>query len=120
LTEAMGAAVAARVVERFSEMVREAAFECDGQVLKQIGDEFMLVFPTPAAAVAFGVGIRATTAAEPRFPALRIGAHAGSVLYREGDYVGANVNLADRVTSEAKRHQFLVTEVVMDAGPLVT
>ena len=113
LTEAMGDAVAARIVERFSDMVRLTAARCDGQVIKQIGDEFMLVFPTPASAVAFGLGIRASAAAEPRFPALRVGAHSGSVLYREGDYVGANVNLAARVASAAARKQFVVTEAVV-------
>lgn len=112
LTEAMGDAAAARVVERFSEMVRDTAADCDGQVLKQIGDEFMLVFPDPERAVSFGVGIQRVAAAEPRFPALRIGAQSGSILYREGDYVGANVNLAARVTSAAERNQFLVTDAV--------
>src|SRR5213079_881519 len=51
-------------------------------------------------------------AAESRFPALRIGSHVGSVLYREGDYVGTSVNLAARVTAAAQRNQFLVTEAV--------
>jgi adenylate cyclase len=115
LTEAMGDAAAARIVGRFSDMVRETAAGCDGQVLKQIGDEFMLVFPTPTRAVSFGTGIHAAASAEPRFPALRIGAHSGSVLYREGDYVGANVNLAARVTSAAKRSQFVVTDAVRRA-----
>jgi adenylate cyclase len=112
LTEAMGDAAAARIVERFSDMVRDTAADCDGQVLKQIGDEFMLVFPDPQHAVSFGVGIQRAGAAEPRFPALRIGAQSGSILYREGDYVGANVNLAARVTSAAQRNQFLVTDAV--------
>jgi class 3 adenylate cyclase len=112
LTEAMGDTVAARIVARFSEMVRETAAGCDGQVLKQIGDEFMLVFPNPSRAVSFGVAIMDAAYAEPQFPALRIGAHFGSVLYREGDYLGANVNLAARVTSAATRNQFLVTDAV--------
>jgi adenylate cyclase len=114
LTEAMGDAAAARIVERFSDMVRDAAADCDGQVLKQIGDEFMLVFPDPQRAVWFGVGIRRVAAAEPRFPALRIGAQSGSILYREGDYVGANVNIAARVTAAAERNQFLVTSAVLE------
>jgi len=118
LTEAMGDAAAARVVERFSDMVRDTAADCDGQVLKQIGDEFMLVFPDPQRAVSFGVGIQRAAASEPRFPALRIGAQSGSILYREGDYIGANVNLAARVTSAAKRNQFLVTDAVRDAVDL--
>jgi adenylate cyclase len=112
LTEAMGDVVAARVVERFSTMVRETAARCDGQVLKQIGDEFMLVFPAPRRAVSFGLAILDAAGAEPQFPALRIGAHSGSVLYREGDYLGANVNLAARVTSAAKRNQLVITNAV--------
>lgn len=116
LTEAMGDAAAAGIVERFSDMVRHTAADHDGQVIKQIGDEFMLVFPSSAAAVAFGVGIRAAIAAEPRFPAVRVGAHAGSVLYREGDYLGGNVNLAARVTATAARNQFVVTDTVRIDG----
>jgi YHS domain-containing protein len=34
------------------------------------------------------------------------------VLYRDGDYVGANVNLAARVAAEAERHQVVVTGAV--------
>ena len=41
--------------------------------------------------------------------------HHGPVLYREGDYVGATVNLAARVVAEAKRHQVLVTDPVRRA-----
>src|SRR5207302_10398920 len=104
--------VAARVVGRFSDMVRVAAARCSGQVVKQIGDEFMLVFPDGRAAVSCGMEVRRQAATEPRFPALRIGAHVGSVLYREGDYVGTTVNLAARVTAAATRNQFLVTEAV--------
>jgi adenylate cyclase len=118
LTEAMGDAAAARIVERFSELVRDNAADCDGQVLKQIGDEFMLVFPDPQRAVSFGVGVQRAAGAEPRFPALRIGAQSGPILYREGDYVGANVNLAARVTSAAERNQFLVTDAVREAVDL--
>ena len=116
--EAMGDAAAAGVVERFSDMVRDKAADCDGQVLKQIGDEFMLVFPDPQRAVSFGIGMQQVAAAEPRFPALRIGAQSGPILYREGDYVGANVNLAARVTSAAMRNQFLVTDAVCQAVDL--
>lgn len=79
----------------------------EGQVLKQIGDEFMLVFPeqrTPCRSV-----IQRAAATEPRFPALRIGAHSGSILYREGDYVGANVNLSSRCAPRSTRRYGLTT-----------
>jgi YHS domain-containing protein len=56
---------------------------------------------------------------EEQFPAVRAGVHWGPVLYREGDYVGSNVNIASRVASEATRHQVLVTaDVRKEAGDL--
>ncbi|HYZ97780.1 MAG TPA: adenylate cyclase regulatory domain-containing protein [Acidimicrobiales bacterium] len=112
LTEAMGDAAAAGLMERFSDLVRGAARRCHGRVVKQIGDEFMLAFGDPAAAVRCALEIEAAGAAEPQFPAIRMGAHAGAVLYREGDYVGATVNVAARVVAEARRHEFLITATV--------
>ena len=72
----------------------------------------MLVFPDGRRAVACGLEIAKQAIAEPRFRALRIGADVGSMLYREGDYVGTSVNLAARVTSAAQRNQFLITHAV--------
>lgn len=111
LTEAMGDVEAAKVLDRFSDLVRESAGHCDGRVLKQIGDEFMVVFPSAGAAVRCGVDIAQRVGREAQFPALRMGAHSGTALYREADYLGATVNIAARVASEAGRGQFLVTEV---------
>jgi class 3 adenylate cyclase/YHS domain-containing protein len=115
LTEAMGDESAAAVVNRFSEIVRSAAVSHLGQVVKQIGDAFMLVFPDARDAVACAIAMDEQVAAEPAFPAVRTGAHTGAVLYREGDYLGANVNLAARVAAAADRHQLLITGAVIDA-----
>ncbi|MCH8346222.1 MAG: YHS domain-containing protein [Chloroflexi bacterium] len=112
LAEAMGDVKAAEVLDRFSTLVREAAGRWDGRVVKQIGDAFMLVYPEPRSAVACSLEIEARTSREPQFPAVRSGVHWGSVLYREGDYVGSNVNIAARVAAEAGRHQVLVTSAV--------
>lgn len=111
-TEVMGDTAAAAVVERFSHLVREAAGACDGRVLKQIGDEFMLVFPVGAQAVACGLSIMSKAASEKQFPDVRLGAHAGDALYREGDYVGGTVNVAALVAAQAVGGQFLVTDAI--------
>ena len=113
LTEAMGDTAAAEVVERFSDMVRAAVSIFDGRLLKQIGDEFMLIFPSGAQAVACGRGLMVQASEERQFPGLRLGAHSGTALYREGDYVGTTVNVAARVASVAARGQFLVTEAIL-------
>jgi class 3 adenylate cyclase len=114
LTEAMGDTAASRVVDRFSELVRDAVARNHGQILKQIGDEFMVVFAAARSAVECALDVERAATAEPNFPALRSGVHVGPVLYREADYVGANVNLAARVAGQAQGHQLLGTDAVRE------
>jgi class 3 adenylate cyclase/YHS domain-containing protein len=109
LTEAMGDHVAADVLDRFSLLVRDTVQRHDGRIVKQNGDAFMLVFPAAADAVAAALEVEERTVQEPQFPAARSGVHWGKVIFREGDYVGASVNVAARVQAEAQRHQVLVT-----------
>lgn len=116
LTAMMGDHAAAEVLGRFGTTVRSTAARHRGRVLKQIGDEFMLLFAQPADAIAFGLAMDRFVDAEPLFPALHIGAHCGTVLYREGDYVGGTVNLAARVASAGSAGQFLITEDLRDAA----
>ena len=114
LTEAMGDTVAAKVVDRFSTIVRSIVHSWQGRVVKQIGDAFMLVFPDPGCAVECALEIEARVASEAQFPAVRIGAHWGDVLYREGDYVGATVNMASRVAAAAQAHELLITAAMRE------
>src|SRR5499426_41142 len=51
ITEVMGDAVADRIPERLSELVRETTMRFDGRVVDRIGDAFLLVFPEPRAAL---------------------------------------------------------------------
>lgn len=114
LTEAMGDEAALDVVARFAAIVRALASEHGGQVVKQIGDEFMLAFADSADAVRFALAARDRAHVEPNFPGVRTGAHRGTVLHHEDDYYGATVNLAARIASDAKRWQILVTPAVRD------
>jgi class 3 adenylate cyclase/YHS domain-containing protein len=112
MTEIMGDAVAARIVERLSELVREASIRFDGRIVDRVGDAFLLVFPDPRAAVTCALEIERRTAAEPQFPALRGAVHWGDVLYQEGGYVGGSLNIASRVATQARPHQILATAAV--------
>ena len=115
LTEAMGDVKTAEILDRFSGIVRQSVATHGGEVVKQIGDAFLLVFREPRDAVACALDVESRATAAPAFPAVRAGVHQGPVLYREGDYVGATVNLAARVVAEAERHQVLVTGAVRHA-----
>ena len=112
LAEAMGDLRAAEVLDRFGVIVRKAVQRCHGRIVKQIGDGFMIVFPECFSAVSCGLELEERASTEPSFPAVRIGLHFGQLLYREGDYVGSNVNIAARLAGDAQRHQFLVTDEV--------
>jgi len=114
LAEAMGDVKAAEIVSRFAEMVRLANLRCHGRVVKQIGDGFMIVFPECYSAVSCALELEQRAVSEPQFPAIRVGLHYGPVLYREGDYLGSNVNIASRLADRADRHQILVSAEVRD------
>ena len=113
LTAAMGDRAAAEVLTRFGAAVRRITSENNGRVVKQIGDAFMLVFEDRLRAVMCGAALLEWCALEPRFPPLHVGAHAGEVLFHDGDYVGAAVNLAARVAAVTDPSQFLVTDDVL-------
>ena len=70
ITEVMGDAVAAKIVERFSELVREATAQFDGRIVDRVGT-LLLVFPDSRAAVSCALEIEKRTAAEPQLPAVR-------------------------------------------------
>jgi class 3 adenylate cyclase/YHS domain-containing protein len=114
LAEVMGDQTAADVVTRFSQLVHDAAIGCDGHVTKQIGDAFMMVFPDARSAVGCALTIKGLALQEAQFPAVRAGVQCGHVLYRDGDYLGANVNVAARLADVAARHQVLVTAAVVE------
>src|SRR5262247_1661962 len=112
ITEIMGDAEAARILERLSELVRETTIRFDGRIVDRVGDAFLLIFPEPRAALLCALEIESRTAAEPQFPALRGAVHWGDAVYQEGGYVGGSLNIASRVATEAKPHQILVTAAV--------
>lgn len=116
LAEMEGDEAAVRVVDRFDQSIRELSSRHDGRVVKQIGDEFMLIFREPAAAVRFAVDLQETMARTERFVALRTGIHHGPVIYRLGDYWGRAVNVAARIVSMAMASSIIVTEPVAKAA----
>jgi adenylate cyclase len=69
----------------------------------------MVVGTDLSALVDWAVGFQALATERP-LP--RIGLHAGSVLYRDGDYYGRAVNLAARVAARATGGEVLVTREV--------
>jgi class 3 adenylate cyclase len=112
LTETEGDQAAIEVMTRVDSLVRPLALEHDGKVVKHIGDALMLAFRRADDAVPFARSVHKAAAGNASIPGLRIGMHRGPAIYRAGDYIGATVNLASRVTATATAGQTVLTEAV--------
>jgi class 3 adenylate cyclase/YHS domain-containing protein len=108
LTEAHGDEHAARLVDEFCASVLRC-LPPGGEHVKTIGDAVMLRIAEPADAIRMGLTLTGDAAAGHGASAVRVGLHYGSAIKREGDYFGAAVNLAARVSSVAAGGEVLMT-----------
>jgi adenylate cyclase len=103
------------MIERFSAATTEVIAEGHGRIVKTVGDEVLFVADEVARAAAIALGLAERVAAEPALPELRIGLAAGTVLVRFGDVYGEVVNIAARLTREARPGTVLVDTAVATA-----
>jgi class 3 adenylate cyclase/YHS domain-containing protein len=109
LTEAHGDEQAATLVAEFCATVRAELPQCGGTHVKSIGDAVMLRIPEPGDAVLLGLRITHELMRGHGAPAVRVGLHHGSYVERDGDFFGAAVNLAARVSGQAVGGEVLLT-----------
>jgi adenylate cyclase len=91
-----------RLIERFEGLAADVIALNGGRVIKSIGDEVLFVADNPAQGAAIALALQDKVAEADDLPELRIGLAYGSILIRLGDIYGEVVNLASRLTSEAK------------------
>ena len=113
MTEELGDEEAVRAVEQFIDEV-ESSLPASARVVKEIGDEVMIIGSDTVALAAWAVAFQAGRAG--RRPQSRIGLHCGEVLYRDGEYYGREVNLASRVAARAAGGEVLITRAVDEAA----
>lgn len=119
LTEAHGDQEAANLVGDFSDAVAAELPAFDGTQVKTIGDALMLQVPDPAQAVLLGLRIAHDVLQGHGAPAVRVGMHHGPAIERAGDYIGASVNIAARVSAAASGGEVLLTAQTAAAAPQV-
>ncbi|ANY10371.1 adenylate cyclase [Pseudonocardia sp. HH130630-07] len=100
------------MIERFGAVTTEVIADGRGRIVKTVGDEVLWVTEHPADAAAIALGLRDRVRTEPSLPQLRIGLAHGMVLARYGDVYGEVVNVAARLTSEARPDTVLVDREV--------
>lgn len=116
LTEAHGDEEAAELAGEFCDCVRGLLPEHGGQEIKTIGDAMMIRSEEAAPAVMLGLRIVDDIGDRPQFPIVRVGMHTGPAIERSGDWFGAAVNLAARVSSLAGGDEVLLTDATREAA----
>jgi class 3 adenylate cyclase len=107
LYKQLGDAEANRIVSGKLRSMARVIVDCQGQIIKTIGDEIMAHFPDPVDGLKAAIGIQNVT---PRTPLIRIGMAWGDVLQKDNDLFGKTVNDAAAVAKIARGGQILTTQ----------
>lgn len=119
LTEAHGDEHAVELVADFADCLRGLLAEHGAEEVKTIGDAMMLRCRDPVGAIDLGLRIVEEIASRPQFPIVRVGMHTGPAIERDGDWFGAAVNVAARVSGAARGGEVLLTDATrLAAGDL--
>ncbi|HUB10903.1 MAG TPA: adenylate/guanylate cyclase domain-containing protein [Acetobacteraceae bacterium] len=118
LYDTLGDARARTIIARCMAVMTEATHRHGGTLIKTIGDEVMTTFASAAAAAEAACemqeAITGQMVVDGRPLAIRVGFHFGPTLLEEADVFGDAVNLAARMTSQAKAGQILTTGETAD------
>lgn len=107
---------AADVALGFYESVRRLVADHRAEEVKTIGDGLMLRCDDPGLALRLGVRIVDELEAMDDFPAVRVGMHTGSAVFRANDWYGTTVNVASRLCAAAGGGEVLASEATCDAA----
>jgi adenylate cyclase len=103
------------VTGRLNELATEV-IEPPVRLVKLIGDAVMFAGPEPEAVLDAALELVERAAREGgEFPILRAGVACGEALARGGDWYGATVNLASRITGRARPGSVLADEELYEA-----
>src|SRR5262245_60528642 len=122
LYEAAGDAKALEAISHCIERLRRSSEAFGGRVVKTIGDEVMVLFPSPDAAAGASADMQHAIDAMPMVEStklgVRIGFQYGPVMQRDDDVFGDTVNLAARLVGQAGKGQIITSSETLEMlGP---
>jgi len=104
-----------RLLERFERETSLRVTSHGGRVVKTLGDGVLYVADSVAGAAEVALETVAAHEADETLPEVRAGVALGPVLTRLGDVFGEPVNLASRLTDEARPSSVLVDRTAAEA-----
>jgi class 3 adenylate cyclase len=120
LYDEYGDTKASETVAHCLDVMKDATHQFNGTVIKTIGDEVMATFPTVDDAMAAASQMQKRISSEGtdekgHIPvSIRIGCHFGPVVQEHNDIFGAAVHTANRMTSQAKARQIVISGTTVD------
>ena len=120
LYDQFGDTKASETVAHCLEVMKDATHQFSGTVIKTIGDEVMSTFATVDDAMGAASQMQARISSdvdggEDTIPvSIRIGCHFGPVVEETNDIFGAAVHTANRMTSQAKANQIIISGTSVD------
>jgi class 3 adenylate cyclase len=114
LYDKFGDTKASETVAQCLDVMKDATHQYNGTVIKTIGDEVMSTFATVEEAMGAAVMMQSRISAENKQDdriavSIRIGCHFGPVVQEQNDIFGAAVHTANRMTSQAKARQIVIS-----------
>ena len=111
LYDKFGDTKASETVARCLDIMKDATYQYNGTVIKTIGDEVMSTFPTVDEAMGAASQMQSRISSSDNDPkvSIRIGCHYGPVVQEQNDIFGAAVHTANRMTSQAKSKQIIIS-----------
>jgi class 3 adenylate cyclase len=109
LTEVHGDEDAAGLAAGFFEDARALLGEHAASEVKTLGDAMMIRCDSASEAIGLALRVVQEVGARHGFPSVRVGLNTGPAIERDGDWFGATVNLAARVSGAATGGEVLVT-----------
>jgi len=114
LYDKFGDTKASETVALCLDVMKDATYQYNGTVIKTIGDEVMSTFATVDEAMGAAVMMQSRITTETKknidIPvSIRIGCHFGPVVQEQNDIFGAAVHTANRMTSQAKARQIVIS-----------
>jgi adenylate cyclase len=121
LNERLGDDAWLEVLVTHGKLIRRCVRADHGQVIKTLGDSFMVAFARPSNAASCAIAVQRDLIAldipgHPTFR-VRIGLHTGAAIARGRDLFGVNVATAARVAAQAEGGEILVTDEVAAGLP---
>jgi class 3 adenylate cyclase/YHS domain-containing protein len=116
LTETHGDAEAADLARGFFDQIRELLPDHGGEEVKTLGDAMMIRCGDVSSGLGLALRIVHEVGARHGFPSVRVGLHTGPAVQRDGDWFGATVNLAARISAAAAGGEILLSATTATAA----